>query len=108
MLLQHAWLAPFVKPATIVEEDEEAAEAEAGNAESKLTALADSHSPVDPSGMVFDKEVADWVKDAIEKRRKGTLGKGVPKPALHAAPLDAMPSPGQNGVNALDLKAEDG
>src|ERR1700761_6268149 len=46
MLLQHAWLAPVAKPATIMEEDEEAAEAaeaegsEAGGSEANGTAAA--------------------------------------------------------------------
>ncbi|KAF2749448.1 Pbs2-type MAP kinase [Sporormia fimetaria CBS 119925] len=93
MLLQHAWLAPLVKPATITEEDEDAEE-EAHNGTSPADAEA---------GVVFDKEVADWVKDAIEKRKKGILGKGVQKPALHAAPLDVVPSPGQNGAAVKDF-----
>lgn len=78
MLLQHAWLAPLLKPATIEEEDEEAAEA-AAEAEAK-------GETVEP-GMV-DAEVGNWVKAAIERRRQGKMGKSA-KPALHAAPLDA-------------------
>ena len=39
-----------------------------------------------------DKEVAQWVSSAMERKRNGTMGKKV-KPALHAAPLDAVPSP---------------
>ena len=54
---------------------------------------------------MVDKEVADWVKDAIDKRKRGVLGKGVPKPALHAAPLDAVSSPSQSDVNGLDAGA---
>ncbi|KAL8741638.1 MAG: hypothetical protein Q9184_008361, partial [Pyrenodesmia sp. 2 TL-2023] len=68
-------------PPTITEEDEDAAAAD--------DAPSDD-SPSDPS--VLDQEIADWVKRAMERRRNGTLGKKS-KPALHAAPLDAVPSP---------------
>ncbi|KAF2683629.1 Pbs2-type MAP kinase [Lentithecium fluviatile CBS 122367] len=102
MLLQHAWLAPLAKPETITEEDEEEAEAMAA-AEPGLGA-ASGNSP-QSIGAVVDKEVADWVKDAIEKKRQGKLGKGAQKPALHAAPLDAVSSPSPNGTNALDEAA---
>jgi len=108
MLLQHIWLAPLVKPQTIAEEDEEEAEAEAAAAAAEVidgsdqAAHAVSQALSEPAETVFDKEVADWVKGAIEKRKKGTLGKA-PKPALHAAPLDAVSSPSTNGVSGLDL-----
>lgn len=74
MLLQHAWLAPLMKPDTITEEDEEEAEAQA-------------ESGVDQEQWI-DKEVGEWVREQLEKKRQGTLGKHR-KPALHAAPLDA-------------------
>lgn len=99
MLLSHAWLAPMIKPETITEEDEdEVAEAEAADG----GVAAGDQGPAEPSDDVVDKEVADWVKDAIDKRRRGVLGKA-PKPALHAAPLDAVSSPSQDGApNGLD------
>lgn len=79
MLLRHSWLAPLLKPPTITEEDEDEAEGELANLE--------------PAGPVTaDKEVAAWVSDAMERRRNGTMGKKA-QPALHAAPLDAVPSP---------------
>ena len=84
MLLQHAWLAPLLKPHTIVEEDEEEAE-NGGSAENGKADAAEVG--------VVDKEVADWVKEALERRRQGKMGKKE-KPALHAAPLDAVASPG--------------
>lgn len=94
MLLQHAWLAPLAKPETITEEEEEevvaATEAEGGEA------AGDKGAP-EPVENVLDQEVADWVKGAIEKRKKGTM-KRSEKPALHAAPLDAVQSPSQNGT----------
>lgn len=105
MLLQHAWLAPLVKPETIAEEDEEEAEAAAAADVADAASGAGSEVSPQPVEMVADQEVADWVKDAIEKRRQGKLGKGVQKPALHAAPLDAVSSPSQNGTNGLDEAA---
>lgn len=89
MLLQHAWLAVLDKPATIEEEDEEAAEEAAANGE-PLTQVASPQAaaaPADNDGFI-DREVGKWVIAAIERRRNGTLGKSA-KPALHAAPLDA-------------------
>lgn len=74
LLLRHAWLAPLLKPPTISEEDETAAEG------------ADQESSGPP---VLDKEVADWVVASMERKRLGKMGSKA-KPALHAAPLDAV------------------
>lgn len=88
MLLQHAWLAPLAKPQTIVEEDEEEeAEAAAAADPSPVDTTSPASSSV-PEGGFVDREVGEWVLAALEKRRRGVLGKA-PKPALHAAPLDA-------------------
>ncbi|KAL9585184.1 MAG: hypothetical protein Q9212_001677 [Teloschistes hypoglaucus] len=81
MLLRHPWLTPLLKPPTTSEDDEDAPLAEGESA---------GESPSDPP--ILDEEIADWVKSAMEKRRNGTMGKNS-KPALHAAPLDAVPSP---------------
>ncbi|KAL1598918.1 MAP kinase kinase Wis1 [Paraconiothyrium brasiliense] len=99
MLLQHPWLAPLIKPETITEEEEE--EVEAAVAAAPDGAAGDKGAPesIEP---VHDQEVADWVKAAIERRRQGKLGKGVEKPALHAAPLDAISPPLNGGPNGLD------
>ena len=95
MLLQHAWLAPLVKPETITEEDEEAeaaAEAAAAAGEdipnSQSQPLSDT---ADGQGGFVDREVGEWVLDALRKKKEGTLGQHA-KPALHAAPLDAATS----------------
>ncbi|KAL9037136.1 MAG: hypothetical protein Q9214_005830, partial [Letrouitia sp. 1 TL-2023] len=80
MLLRHAWLAPLLKPPTISEDEEQEA------------SCADNVHTTPAEHTVVDKEVADWVCNAIERRRNGTMGKKA-KPALHAAPLDAVPSP---------------
>ncbi|TVY35140.1 Protein kinase [Lachnellula subtilissima] len=79
MLLQHAWLAGLSKPPTITEADEEEAEA-GGNAAGA--------SNVGHSG-TEDEEVAAWVKNALDRKKKGLLGEAV-KPALHAAPLNSI------------------
>lgn len=73
MLLQHGWLAPLSKPVTILESDEEGG------------------TPAGPdikSG-TEDKEVAEWVLNSLERRKKGLVGESK-KPALHAAPLDRV------------------
>jgi mitogen-activated protein kinase kinase len=101
MLLQHAWLAPLAKPETIAEEDEDevaaAIEAEGGEA------AGDKGIP-EAVEVVHDQEVADWVKGAIEKRKAGTM-KRAEKPALHAAPLDAVQSPSHTGPNPIETSA---
>lgn len=83
MLLQHAWLAPLLKPDTITEEDEE--DEEAASANGVAVDYTGKEAPHDP-------EVAQWVINAIEKKRSGKLANSE-KPALHAAPLDAVSSP---------------
>lgn len=104
MLLQHMWLAPLVKPETITEEDEEAAEAAAaGQPEPASEDGTDTIALPTDGEKVVDQEVADWVKEAIDKRRRGVLGKA-PKPALHAAPLDVVSSPTKNKPNGLDVE----
>ena len=86
MLLQHPWLGDLLKPATITEEDEEAAEAGASAAPA---------APIEFEAILpnqADKEVAAWVNDALERRRSGAMGNKA-QPALHAAPLDAVGGP---------------
>lgn len=84
MLLQHGWLAGLSKPQTITEADEEEAEA-GGNAAGAANV---GHSGTE------DEEVANWVKNAIERKKSGLMGEAA-KPALHAAPLDTV-SPAQS------------
>jgi len=84
MLLRHPWLAPLLKPPTISEEDEEAVEG------------TDQVSTGPP---VIDKEVSDWVIDAMERKRSGKM-RSKAKPALHAVPLDAVTSPTKETISA--------
>lgn len=91
MLLQHAWLAPLIKPDTISEEDEEEAENEA----TQGTSITGADGIAVPTEPWIDEEVGTWVREQLQKRKEGRLGKHA-KPALHAAPLDAAtgtPSP---------------
>lgn len=80
------WLEELSKPETIAEEDEEAqedgasAEAVAGTAES----VDISHSGTE------DAEVAEWVKEVLEKKATGQYGEADGKPALHNAHLDVV------------------
>lgn len=84
----HPWIGELLKPSPIKEEDEEAAMAN----HSPAAATGADFGGEDCPGAVVDREVADWVKAALEKRRQGKLKKNE-KPALHAAPLDVVASP---------------
>jgi mitogen-activated protein kinase kinase len=72
-----------MKPDTISEESEEAAE-HGADFEARTTVLTDG-----------DPEVREWVIAAMDKRKKRIEEgiRGPEKPALHAAPLDAVPTP---------------
>lgn len=78
MLLRHPWLLPLAKPATIAEENEENSDFSGTTQSSE----SDFH----------DAEVAHWVLGALESKKVGSIGKKA-KPALHAAPLNSVPSP---------------
>jgi mitogen-activated protein kinase kinase len=86
MLLRHAWLSPLLKPPTISEDDEEEGGAQAVASNSLSSAFTTNGVAPDTA----DKEVADWVKAALEKKAAGKLASHK-KPALHEAPLDAVP-----------------
>ena len=87
-LLGSDWLQTLTKPETITEDEEEEHENEASAA--AVTSAADhmdlSHSSTE------DAEVAAWVRNALERKASG-LYEADKKPALHAAPLDAVNSP---------------
>lgn len=73
-LLAHPWLASLSKPQAIVEEDEDGEEGE--------VEMEQQYAGTE------DNEVADWVKNAMERKRNGLMGVAA-KPALHAAPLNS-------------------
>jgi mitogen-activated protein kinase kinase len=87
MLLQHAWLAPLTKPDAIMEEEEDEAGELASPAPGKADPFDDARLPPD----VVDKEVGLWLIETLEAKRAGKLARA-DKPALHAAPLDAVAS----------------
>lgn len=72
-----------MKPPTISEDEEAEKAAEAGSDLSMA-------GPIDGVPSTEDREVAAWVKGALEKKRQGKLAEPK-KPALHEAPLDAVP-----------------
>lgn len=74
-LLAHPWLATLSKPAAIVEEDEDGSEGQ--------------HDFGEQGHGTEDKEVAEWVKKAMERKHLGLMGEAE-KPALHKAPLDGV------------------
>lgn len=94
MLLKHAWLKPLVAPAVAIIEEEEEDEENAQVPAAPPSPEEAKSSLLPPD--VVDAEVAEWVIQASEKKRLGKLGKSE-KPALHAAPLDAMVSPATEG-----------
>lgn len=85
-LLAHPWLAELSKPVTISEEDEELAEV---NAETTYTGGVGDEKVMGAGRGTEDAEVAEWVKNALERKKKGLMGEAA-KPALHAAPLDTV------------------
>ena len=95
MLLRHAWLAPLLKPPTISEDEEAEKAAEAG-------ADASGNLDIEQAPETADKEVAAWVKASLERRRAGKMA-FAEKPALHNAPLDAVPG----GTSMLDRNESD-
>lgn len=88
MLLTHPWIKTLGKPETIAED----AEAEAAAADDALADAAGELSLNNPTGQVAegDYEVAEWVRDVLDRKRKGLLRDDGKKPALHAAPLDTI------------------
>ncbi|KAK8061961.1 dual specificity mitogen-activated protein kinase kinase dSOR1 [Apiospora phragmitis] len=86
-LLASDWLQGLAKPETITEEDEEAAENDASD--QAITDVADKLK-LGKSGSTEDAEIAEWVQAVLEGKATGKFGSKSSKPALHAAPLDAV------------------
>ncbi|KAK6398526.1 hypothetical protein LTR65_000078 [Meristemomyces frigidus] len=84
MLLQHAWLAPLIKPETIIEEEEDEDEEAAAAGNAGVPTPAEEGE----GGGFVDREVGEWVIQALDRRKRGVMGTSA-KPALHAASLDA-------------------
>ncbi|KAI1824361.1 kinase-like protein [Xylaria intraflava] len=88
-LLVSEWLKELTQPETIKEEEEEIRE---DDASAEAVAGAADNVDISHSG-TEDAEVAAWVKEVLEKKASGQYGESAGKPALHAAPLDAVASP---------------
>jgi len=95
MLLQHAWLAPLLKPDVISEEDEEAAE----RGEDMATATTET------AHTYHDREVAEWVQAALERKRSGKYEEAA-KPALHKVALDSVGSPTETKSNVKPVAVD--
>lgn len=81
MLLKHPWLQALSKPQTITEEAED---------DDAVAETAEAVGKINLDSSTEDTEVADWVRDVLERKREGK-DVGTPgKPALHAAPLDSV------------------
>jgi mitogen-activated protein kinase kinase len=100
-LLQHPWLAPLANPAIIEEEDYDEAASPTADDGSAATPNGDAHAPPEEPaiGDAVDPDVARWVLGALARRRQGLMGRAA-KPALHAAPLDAVVAPGPRAAEA--------
>ncbi|KAL4934509.1 mitogen-activated protein kinase kinase PBS2 [Aspergillus undulatus] len=79
MLLRHPWLSSLMQPPT-----------EPSNTDVPSMSLADGTSGELTPPATDDEEVANWVREMLEKRLSG-LSKDANKPALHAVALDAVP-----------------
>ncbi|KAL1870010.1 hypothetical protein VTK73DRAFT_2819 [Phialemonium thermophilum] len=92
MLLAHPWMKPLTQPDSIAE-DSEAEEAAAQGAD---LAEATSRLDIKGGGVLHDREVAEWVRAALERKNRdmtasdGGRSSDVVRPALHAAPLDRL------------------
>jgi mitogen-activated protein kinase kinase len=80
MLLRNPWLAPLMRPPP------EADAAQSVDASQASEAPATHETP---SFLTEDKEVAEWVKKQLERRKAGHL-QDATKPALHAVALDKV------------------
>lgn len=85
MLLQHAWIKSLGQPDTITEE----AEAESEAADNELADATARQLSISAEGS-GDAEVAAWVNEILDRKRKGLQPASAAKPALHAVPLDTV------------------
>ncbi|KAJ0123039.1 MAP kinase kinase PBS2 [Diaporthe amygdali] len=84
MLLLHPWIKSLSKPETITEE----AEAESEAMDNDLADAAAKQLNINEGS--GDSEVAEWVSEVMERKKKGLQPPSAERPALHAAPLDSV------------------
>jgi mitogen-activated protein kinase kinase len=90
MLLEHPWMKPLQRPATITEDaeaEDAATDDHLANAAGKLDLDGSGPTGFSPDG---DAEIAAWVRGVLELKKQGKSGALPMKPALHTAPLDSM------------------
>ena len=83
-LINHPWLAELMQPPPTPE-------TAAVNGVAGLSIAGGAQPPGLAGVDTADPEVAAWVVKALERKKAGKV-KGTAKPALHAAPLDAVPA----------------
>lgn len=85
MLLQHPWIKALGVFETIAEE----AEAETEATDNDLADATAKQLNIAAEG-AGDADVAAWVIDVLDRKRKGLQPASAERPALHAAPLDTV------------------
>lgn len=89
VLLRHRWLSPLLKIPAIAEDEEAEAAAEADEADGSLSSSSPTAEGAHWHSETADKEVAAWVRSAIERKMSGKMSRSQ-QPALHAVSLDKV------------------
>lgn len=106
MLLRHPWLAPLMERPSVGSEETPEGEEDSSEGSDVADEADEEVDGVEGSGKDFissakpstsrrqvetaDKDVAEWVIDALERKNKDTK-ESKERPALHAVALDAVP-----------------
>lgn len=89
MMLRHPWLRSLLSPPS--EQEKSKSEEKRLGRRGSVGAAAAIEDPDGGEGIdTCDEEVAEWVKDALDRRERGVMG-SKQRPALHAVALDAVP-----------------
>lgn len=86
-LLRHPWIADLMTPPS--SEQGKASQVDCDSASQTSDPVNTPDYPVHPAAEAVDEEVADWVRRGLD--RLISDGRIKKRPALHAAPLDAVP-----------------
>lgn len=100
-LLKHPWLKPLVAGSDAIKEEPEEEDGQE-QGQNGVDEAADRMRALELDPEVHDAVVAEWVRGALQRkeREEGENEKGKGRPALHAAPLDQVPSPGIGPLGA--------